>query len=166
MFKFISGIIIGVVIAYLAESYYPSETTYSKELDPAHVSNFVWPNLVEVPDDRSGANTWFQQEYDALEWSWQLMVSKYDHLELPNDMAADVITFNYLPWVQELRDATADRDSEPDKKLKLKILDIRIESLKALEKYYQDYKEADHSEYIKWDTSYRNLVRDNPQIFE
>lgn len=160
MLRFIIGMMVGIAFAFWLDDRQPDT-----DKDPNHGTNYVWKNLVEVPEDRSGADTWFQQEYDALEWSWQKMVRKYDHMPLPEDMAADVITFNYLPWAQELRDETAKRDV-PHKKRKLEILDLRIKSLEALEGYYREYQEEDFDEYIEYDSQFRDIVQSHPEVFQ
>jgi hypothetical protein len=157
--KFISGVIVGLIIGSLVMNH-----SIKRDNEKQH-TGYVWSNLVEVPDDRSGADTWFQQEYDSLEWSWQRMVDKYDHMDLPDGMAADVITTNYLPWTQELLDETNKRDL-PQKQLKTRILKLRIQSLKSLEAYYTEYKEEDFDSYSKYDTEFRQIISEHSEVFE
>lgn len=159
LISFILGISLGFSICM---TFQPKEE--ERNLDPNHMSNYVWTNLVEVPDRTAGVS-WFQQEYDVLEMSWQKMVRKYDHMQLPDDMAADVLTFNYIPWVQELRGEVEKRD-EPYKNLKLEILDLRLKSLTYLESYYTDYKEEDFDKYIEYDSQFREITDNHPEIFD
>jgi hypothetical protein len=153
---------------YFHEQYGDLEKELREKYDPDYAGNYIWTSAVEKFEkcDDERELSWFEGEYEALESSWQRMVSKIDHTDFPSDMEADIIRFEYIPWVKEFLAHTKERDL-PYKKEKIKILELRLASLEAIEKHLRDHSnQKAYDEYVKYDDEFRNMIKDNPDIIK
>lgn len=144
------------------------EADYKKAYDMDSGYNYINPAIIKKYESPLADNpelTWFAKEYDSLEISWQKTISRVQGQEVPDQMTADAIDHVYIPWAQRIIQLLEEDElSHTDDRIHA--LELRIDSLEALSKYFRSLQSMHHKEYIKYDSKFREYIKDHPEVIE
>jgi hypothetical protein len=116
---------------------------------------------------RCGAKSeipWFTGEYNSFDKSMAKLEDVVNHKTQTPKQDADLVRFTYIPYVEEFIRNLKGRDVVY-KEDRLQLLEYRLASLKALDLYLRNNKDAkQYDEYSKNDVAVKKLLRDNPML--
>jgi hypothetical protein len=150
--------------------YVVSEEIRLRELyDRYAASNTIYKNQIRFPmNSIRKTDTWFQKQFKMLEASWQEFVLDVNGERIQSTKKqASLLRNEYIPWVKDLMSQVQRRDDISMKDEKLQILQLRLDSMYALDEYVRNSYDAEaYLRYQQNDSAFRNMIEEFPEILE